>query len=218
MNLTKKRFRALGLLLTLLLAACNMPLTPTPHPSPTPTLTPEPPKAPTASAAAGAACVAGTWQINNLSDLLQTILPQMIEGAQVQVGEITGSLTYTFNPDGTSTGEARDFKIKATVTTSGISLPGQIVVNGTSKGKYQVDENQGLLTLTDVSPGDLAVTASVAGIPVVNNTLITNLLTFGSSDTGNGSVNFQCVGNDLKISVDLPKTGSRVIELSRVAQ
>lgn len=212
MRLKTMRLWALGLMAVLLLTACNMPITPTPHPTPT-----QPP-APTADvpAASGGACLTGTWQISNLSEYLNMALPQMIEGATVKVGEVSGNLTYTFNEDSTTVGKAQDFKIQAQVTTNGVSLPGQISVNGSSTGSYQVDDNQGILTLTGVKPGDLTVNATVAGIPVVKDQAIGNLLDFGSSESGSGSTNYQCIGNTLKISIDVPNVGPRVVILQRV--
>ncbi len=214
MNFSKMRLAALGLMVTLILSACNMPITPTPHPTSTPTPAPQPTEA-AAPSEMGAACVVGTWQVNNLAEYLQAALPQMIEGATVSVGEVSGNLTYTFNAEGTTVGKAEDFKIKATVTTNGLSLPGQIVVNGSSTGKYQADDGQGLLSLTSVSPGDLTVSATVAGVPVVSKSSITDLFMLGSNETGYGSVNYQCIGNTLKISVEFPNTGPRIIVFNR---
>jgi hypothetical protein len=207
------RLPALGLLMLFLLAACNLPVTPTPVP--TPTAIPQPTQPQPTPAGIGAACVVGTWQIDNLSEYLQTALPQMIDGADVQVEETSGKLTYTFNADGTTLGKADNFNIKATVTSNGIKLPGQISVNGSSQGKYQVDDSQGIITLTDVSPGDLAVSATVAGITAVKNTPITNLFLLGSQETGYGSVNYDCVGNTLKVTVNFKNEGPRVVVLQR---
>jgi hypothetical protein len=214
MKLTRVRLLALGLMVALLLSACNMPITPTPHPTPIPTQTPQPPEEASPSAV-GSACPVGTWQVNNIAEYLNAALPQMIEGATVNVRDVSGNLSYTFNADGTTNGKAEDFQIKATVTTNGLSLPGQIVVSGSSTGKYQADENQGLLTLTQVSPGDLKVTASVAGVPVVNQSSVTDLFMLGADQTGTGSANFQCIGNTLKISMQFSNTGPRIIVLQR---
>lgn len=214
MNQKSMRLAALSLLVVLLLSACNLPITPTPAPTPTSTQVPEATQP--ANDLIGASCVAGTWEINNLPDYLQAILPQIVEGAEIEVTDVSGTLLYTFNSDGTSAGTAKDFKIKANVKTNGISLPGQIVVNGTSTGKYQVDDSQGLLSLTGVSAGDLTVSASVAGIPVVSKKPLTDLFMLGSDQSGYGSVNYQCIGDSMKVAVEFPQVGTRIVELQRV--
>lgn len=213
MKLANLRRLALGLLLILLLPACNLPITPTPLPLPTaiPPVQTEPP----APAVIGAACVPGTWQINNLPEYLQLFLPQVVEGAAVTVEEISGNLTYTFRADGTSTGRADNFNIKAQVETNGLKLPGQILVAGTSNGSYQVDDTQGILTLNELNAGDLKVTASVAGMTVVRDMPVNNLMTIGG--TGGTWVAYQCIGNTMQVTVEFPNTGERVVTLQRIS-
>lgn len=214
MNMTKLRLAALSLLLVTVLAACNLPVTPTPLPEPT--ALPAPTQDASEPAAIGSACVVGTWQVSNLAEYVGAALPQMVEGAQISLGEMSGGLTYTFNPDGTTLGQANDFSIKATVEMNGLKLPGQIQVNGSSQGKYSVDEGQGLLTLTEITAGDLSVSANVAGIPVVQQTAVTELFMLGSGQDANGSTSFQCIGDAMQISVDVPNLGQQLVQLSRV--
>lgn len=214
MKMMNVRLAALTLLVTLLLAACNMPITPTPFP----TSTPEPPPVEEAPNTIGAACLVGTWQVNNLQNYLQAVLPQMIEGAAIEIEETSGSLTYTFNADGSTTGAANDFIVKAKVGTNGVTLPGEITVNGASQGSFTADDAQGILTLTNVGAGSLTLSAKVAGIPVVSETPIGDLFMLGSNDTGSGSTNFQCIGSTLQVTVNLPNLGNQIVMLERAGQ
>ena len=214
MNSKKVRLPALGMLLVLLLTACNMPITPTPLPLPT--QTPQPTLEANAPTGTGAACLVGAWQINDLNQYMQSALPQMIEGAQVEIQDVSGVLTYSFNADGTTLGLAQDFTIDAKVTTNGITLPGEIIVNGSTQGLYMVDESQTVLTLSSVTPGDMTVSVNVSGIPVVSNTPVNDLLMFGNGQSGSGSTNFDCNGNTLSIAVEVPEMGIQSLILNRV--
>ena len=92
MNMKTMRRAILSFMMVAALAACNLPVTPTPlvEPTTTPAPTAEPQAAPEPL---GAACVVGTWQITNLADYLSEALPQMVEGASLTPGEVSGSLT-----------------------------------------------------------------------------------------------------------------------------
>jgi hypothetical protein len=209
MKRTKMRLTALGLFITILLAACNMPITPTPPPPPTSTPQPVEPE----PAVSDAACIVGTWQVNNLASYLQAALPSLIKDATVEVGEVTGSLSYTFNENGSSSGTANDFKIKVKASMNGLALPGEITVNGTSTGTYQIDDSQGTLTLMNVNPGDLVASANVAGVSVVDKMPVAELFMFGSGEAG--SADYTCSGNNLKISTNIENLGPRVIDFQR---
>lgn len=214
MKMTNVRITALILLVALLLTGCNMPITPTPYPTPTP----QPPPTEAAPNTIGAACLVGSWQINNLQNYLQAIIPLMVEGATIEIEETSGSLTYTFNADGSTLGAANDFKVKAKVGINGVTLPGEIIVNGESQGNYTADDTQGILTLSNIGTGTLALNAKVAGLPVVNDTPIGDLFMPGSDASGSGSTNYQCIGNTLQISVTINNLGDRIVTLQRVSQ
>jgi hypothetical protein len=212
MNSKTMRLPALGVLMILLLAACNMPITATPLPAPT--LTVEPPAVD--PNLAGAACLVGSWQMNDFNQYLQTALPQVTEGVEVQIEEVSGSLTYTFNTDGTTLGSAQDFRVNAQVTTNGLTLPGEITLNGSTQGQYAVDESQSLLTVSSVTPGDLTLSANVSGIPIVSDTPVNDLLMFGADQSGSSSTEFDCTGNTLSLRVNVPDLGTRTLVLNRV--
>ena len=212
MNSKKMRLPAFGVLMILLLAACNMPITATPLPAPT--LTVEPPAGdPNLT---GSTCLVGAWQMNDFNQYLQTALPQVTEGVEVQIEEVSGSLTYTFNADGTTLGSAQDFRVNAQVTTNGMTLPGEIILNGSTQGQYSVDEAQSLLTVSSVTPGNLTLSANVSGIPIVSDTPVNDLLMFGADQSGSGSTEFDCSGNTLSIRVNVPDLGVRTLVLNRI--
>lgn len=211
MNSKIVRLPALGLLVALLLAACNMPITPTQLPEPTATIAPT---LESGSATTGAACLVGTWQIADLNQYMQSVLPQMIEGAQAQIKDVSGVLTYSFNADGTTLGLAQDFVVNADVTTSGFTVPGEITLNGATNGQYVVDDSGTVITLNSVSPGSLVVSANVSGIPVVQGAPMNDLLTFNGGQSASGSTAFTCEGNTLTLAVDVPNTGIQSLVLS----
>lgn len=213
MNWKLLRRVALGVGMVLLLAACNLPINPTQTPEPTPTSVPP---LELGSASTGAACLVGTWQIDDLNQYMQAVLPQMIEGAQAQIKDVSGVLTYSFNADGTTIGLAQDFMVTADVTTSGFTVPGEITLNGATSGQYLVDESQTLVTLSSVAPGSLVVSASVSGIPVVQDAPMNDLLSFNSGQSASGSTTFLCDGNTLTLAIDVPNTGIQSLVLTRV--
>ncbi len=216
MKLTKMRLALTGLVAVMLLSACNLPVTPTPFPTAAPSEAPTSEPSTPEPGAIGAACVVGTWQVVDLQSYIQDMLPVMVEGAELQVKDVSGNLTYTFNADGSSVGRADAFTLNVGVDVNGLSLPGKVVVNGSSQGQYEVDGDQNLLTMRGLSAGDLTVSANVAGVPVVNQTPVLNLLSFNGGTEGEAAVNFQCIGDALQVTVNLQNLGERVVTLERV--
>ncbi len=217
MNLTKLRLAATGLLAAIVLTACNMPITPTPYPAAVTAEAPAIEESTPEPAAMGATCLVGTWQVVDLKSYIQSMLPVMVEGAELSVEEVAGKLTYTFNADGSSVGTADAFTMKVGVKMNGLSLPGKVEVNGSSQGQYEVDEAQSLLKMKNLNAGDLRVSANVAGVPVVSQTPVLNLFSFnGQQEAQAAAVNFQCIGNQLQMTVDVQNMGPRVVTLERV--
>ncbi len=216
MRLTKLRLVALGALLVMVLSACNMPITPTPLPLLTETQQPTP--AEVFQDGEGASCLVGTWQFSDVQQYIDAALPQMIEDAQVEIKGVSGGLTYTFNADGTTLGQAQDFRIQADVTTRGLTLPGEIILNGSTQGQYTVDDANSVLNVSSLTPGDLTVSANVSGIPVVNETPMGDLLMLGAGQSGSGATSFSCSGNTLSFVISSPELGTRTLVLNRVGQ
>jgi hypothetical protein len=129
--------------------------TPPPTRTPLPTRTPQPTNTPaptfTPTPISGAACLVGTWQVDDLSSYLASL------GVAGQVQSESGPITYQFDQSGQARVTVDHFTLKVTVPVQGLSLNLTVVIDGEAAARYTAQSHQ--LAFADVQLDGLTVSA-----------------------------------------------------------
>lgn len=208
----------LGVLLTVLLSACNLP---NPNSIPTATLPPLPETPPAAeNATTGAACIPGNWSLDYSQIDVGWVENRIrdFSGQEVNIDATEGTLAVQVLPDGRLIAYANDFSGSGTVQYQGMQMPVSVTIAGSAEGTYSLDESGSLMTLGGPLTGieEFELTARVLVFTVFKGTV--SQLTNGRSIPTAGSVNLEaiCSGDVMTLSVSHPQTGDRTLELRRL--
>ncbi len=184
--------------------------TPTPTNTPTPTSTPTPTYTPTPIS--GAACLIGTWNVEDLSGYLGSLTGGTNTQAQVLSG--SGPITYHFDAQGQATVTVDQFAIKLKVPVRGLPLTLNVTIDGDATASYTTsDPNQ--LAFSNVQLDGLAVSAKLgqqelfAGTP----TEMANLIGFSLEPLFNAAT-YDCRADTLKYTP--PLQNAHEIMLKRI--
>ncbi len=182
MSTTTGRLMVAVLLMSLVLGACNLPLTPVPQKTETPAPpqpTPAPTEAATQAPAGGSAsnCPVGKWQVTDLSAYFTSLQSLIAQGTDMTLtgGSISGTAWFEFKDDGTLSLNATDFTqgftAKTKVLNQTVEIPASLKINGSSQAKYTADGGQ--ITVTGQQIGTLKISVDLMGSSTdVPNTLL----------------------------------------------
>lgn len=172
-----KIFKSIGALVTiaLLLTACNLP-------APQSTSTPaeattdssgSPTEASTEASTQGSivpgACLVGTWNLTDFAPYMDSIKQNLSASSNNDVtftsGDFSGSATFVFNADGTTSLKmdnfTQSFTMSVMVSETNLEIPITLTVNGNSSAEYSVEGDQ--ITFSNQNPGDMQVTVDTNG-------------------------------------------------------
>jgi hypothetical protein len=161
-------------ILALVLTACNLPgsssATSTQGTEATSAVeaTNAPTEAPATNAAPGA-CLVGTWSLTDfapyMDSIKQNLSTQSNNNFTFTSGDFSGSATFVFNADNTTSLKmdnfVQSFTMSMTVSDNTIDIPVTLTVNGNSGAKYSTEGDQ--ITFSDQDPGDMQVTIDTNG-------------------------------------------------------
>jgi hypothetical protein len=142
-------------ILTLALSACDSPAS-------TPVVdTPE-------AAVMTADCPVGNWQMTDISSYFESVAASITNMAPdytlTDLGA-TGTVQFSFNPDGTSSVSADNFQQSFTMKVDAggnpMEIPVVLTINGTSTATYLVENDQ--ITFIDQQAGDMVITMDAFG-------------------------------------------------------
>lgn len=209
--------RTLGpILLTagLILAGCNFP-SPT-QTSPTATLPPELSTLAQTPLPADnpAACVAGSWQVQDITPILKAAIPPEIqEASEMTITGSSGMFRYDFLPDGTMKGSAEQYRLLGKIKRGPLNLDLVAELNGNGTGHYSVNTQTQELILTDLVNNGFTLDIRIAGISV--SKLSSDQLKFWFGGAREAQLPFECSGTTLAIPIDL--NGQNLpVSLSRI--
>lgn len=143
------------IILTLALSACGSP-------SSAPAVeTPE-------TAVMTAGCPIGNWQMTDIYSYFASVATSINNLASdytiTDLGA-TGTVQFSFNPDGTSAVSADNFQqsftMKVDAGDSALEIPVLLTINGTSTATYLVENDQ--ITFIDQQAGDMKITVDISG-------------------------------------------------------
>jgi len=194
-------------------------------PSPTPTPTAEPTVetiaaeptveivAPTPTAETS--CLVGVWEARDVQQFVASILPASVTALGTPEFKSTaGSLRYTFTQDGQATAEASQYAIHYAISRGFLSVPLDVLIDGKIAGSYSTSAPDGL-SFTKTSDGQITITASLAGAPVLNSSLGDLIPIFGGQPSGSAQGTYTCSGNTFNYTP--PISGAKPIEFQRVS-
>jgi hypothetical protein len=196
----------------LLLLACSLPariagILPTDTAEPTstrvlsPTLAPDRrAKTPTLQPqAAPAVCYPGSWELNNISDLITPILTQY-KVQDVKFTGTSGTMSISFTADGNMSFAAAQYHSLYSGKLGFIPISVDVLIDGSGSGNYSLDPTDSLL-LTNPNFDGITFSASASSISIIPKTPLTTLipaLRFNSGQTANlGST---CHGDTMVIN------------------
>ncbi len=151
------------LIVALTLTACNLPG------SQSNSATAEANAVPTEAPSTPGACLVGTWNLKDFAPYMDSIKQNLSSSSNNNVtftsGDFSGSATFVFNTDGTTSLKmdsfTQSFTMSMTVSESTIDIPITLTVNGNSSAEYSVEGDQ--ITFTNQNPGDMQVTIDTNG-------------------------------------------------------
>jgi hypothetical protein len=201
-----KKIRTLSpILITagLILAGCNFPSTKI-TPTPTPKLPPELSQLVETPLPSGdpAACVAGSWQVQDVTPILTAILPaDILEANNLTLTGSEGIFRYDFSPTGSLTGTAENFKILGKTKRGPFNVDVAAVLNGQGTGNYTVDPQAQEIVLTNLVDKGFTLDVTVGGVSVYKQDSSQMDLWFGGAS--DARVHYECSGSTLVLTLNL---------------
>jgi hypothetical protein len=180
---------------------------PKPTQVPAPTDVPAPTNTP-ATLAGGAGCLVGTWQFEDISAYLSSIMSKANDLGQ------EGTFIYTFGADGKARLEAQNFKAKLELTNGKVSIPMDINLTGSATAEY-VTSDPDKVTISNTSNGDFRFSVSING---QESSVITGNQLAGlgmSSDPMYNTFTYECSADTLRYTP--PISNAQTFVLKRVS-
>jgi hypothetical protein len=199
--------------------ATTVPPTSAPQPTATtvpPTDTPVPTEtaAPTQAlaAAGGDACLAGTWEMADMSDYFSSVMAKA--NTPFTIASKEGSVRLTFGPDGKASMTANQWKATLAGTLQGLTLNVVISINGSASADYAATADK--ITFSNRTDDNLVMSATLNGQELFSGSSSELGAMFGiagSDDTYN-TITYECDGNTLNYVP--PIANARAVVLTRV--
>lgn len=168
--------------------AMNTP-PPTMPPVPTPTTDP---------AIAAKTCLAGTWEISDLSTyILAAIPPETASQYGLQYQGSSGEAYFTLTPDGEFIMQADQLQMLFEAKVSIFKAQVSVNVDGEATGTYTVEDD--VLTTSDVDTSGLTASAQALGNDLIDPAQLIRAIPLIQSPSN--SAKFTCVGDQLQLKV-----------------
>jgi hypothetical protein len=163
--------------------------------TPAPTKTPVPTADPLASAQA---CLAGTWEITDISNaIIAAIPPDLAKQYNLQYTGASGKGYYTLTPDGNVSMQADQMELKFTAKASVFDVPVTVSVDGQVKGKYSLKGNT--LTTSDMDTSGITASAQALGQEVMTQEQIIRAIPLINAPYN--TAEYTCSGDTLQLKL-----------------
>jgi hypothetical protein len=159
--------------------------------APTATTVPTPTVAPTATSlpASGNACLAGTWELSDMSVYMQSVMAK--SGSPVTFVGQTGRIVYVFGADGSAKVTAEDFTMKMSMAVQKLTFELNVVMSGGATSTYAATADK--ITFSNGELQGLKVSATMNGTELFNSTPAELAAMFGvSPDPKYNTFGYQC--------------------------
>jgi hypothetical protein len=169
-------------------AVVNTPL-PTLPPEPTPTTDP---------VIAAKTCLAGTWEINDLSAYILAAIPADLANQYgLQYQGTSGEAYFTLTPDGEFIMQADQLQMLFQAKVSIFKAQVSVNVDGKATGKYTVEGNS--LTTSDVDTSGLSASAQALGNDLIDPAQLIRAIPLIQSPTN--TAEYTCAGDKLQLKI-----------------
>lgn len=159
----------------------------------------------------GDACLVGTWSLVDIEQYMASVLPsELTETGELTYDSSSGSAVYTFTTDNTASIQVDEFTVRYQMNMAGISLPLEVMMDGSGSGNYTLAGNQ--MLFDTINDDELYMTISLGGAPIGPAEPITGFFPGGET---NSSLTFECTSTTL--SLTMPIEGSSPVILERVS-
>jgi len=149
-----------------------------------------------------AACVAGSWQMQDITPLLTTVLPpETLESNQITLTGTEGIFRYDFTPDGMVMGSAENFKVLGQTKRGPFTLDVVANLNGQGTGSYIVDPKAQEIGFSNLVDKGFSLDVTVAGISVLKQDSRELGLWFGGESEAR--VPYECSGTTLVLTINI---------------
>lgn len=144
------------------------------------------------SATVETSCLVGVWEARDVQQFVTSILPASVtELGTPEFESTTGRLRYTFTQEGQATAEASQYAIHYGISRGILSLPLDVLIDGKIAGSYSTTAPDGL-NFTKTSTGQITITASLAGAPLLNTSLGDLIPIFGGQPSASAQGTYTC--------------------------
>jgi hypothetical protein len=195
--------------LALVLVACDVGGTESgpvesPVPSIAPTSTPEPTEPPST----GLACLSGTWELVNVENYMNSVVPPELAAGLTFIGN-SGTVSVNFVSDGTYTYTWNEFQVQYTMDVGSGPVPLEIDMNGDGSGIFEpIDDHH--LSFTDLEGSGMTIEVLMGG-ETIDLGMDEAVSALGGPDT---TFEFDCDGDTLLTYP--PIEGALPVEYARV--
>jgi hypothetical protein len=161
-----------------------------------------------------AACLVGSWQMEDITPILTTILPKdVLEANQLTITGTEGIFRYTFTSDGKVSGSAENFRILANTKRGPFNVKVIANLNGQGTGNYTVDAPVKEIVFTDLVDKGFSLDVTAGGIQVMQQDSSQMGLWFGGQSEARAR--YDCSGKTLMLTLnfdgqDVPVTLDRI--------
>ena len=204
----KSKIMILVLLLSVLSACDSTPTESSPAESPPPEVAPTHTIEPTDPPTTGLACLSGTWELVNVENYMNSVVPPDLAGSLTFV-ESSGTASAIYAADGTYTYRLDEFRVLYSMDGGTGPLTMEVYMDGEGAGIYDPIDDR-TLSFTQLDDSGVAITFTLAG-EIFDLGMDDAATAFGSPDT---IFEFDCDGNMLLTYP--PIEGALPVEYARV--
>jgi len=173
---------------------------------PTPAETNAPP-----SSSGNDACLVGSWSLMDIEQYMASVLPpELTETGELTYDSSSGSAVYTFTTGNTASIQVDEFTVKYQMNMAGISLPLEVMMDGSGSGSYTIKGNQ--MLFNSINNNELYMTISLGGAPIGPAEPITGFFPGGETTS---SLTYECSSTTLALT--MPVEGSSPVILERTS-
>ncbi len=159
------------------------------------------------------ACLAGTWEVSDISSsVVAAIPPELAQQYNLQYTGSSGKGYYTLTPDGNISTQADQMELQFTAKTSLFDVPVTVTVDGQASGKYSLQGNT--MTTTDMDTSGLTASAQALGQDIVSQEQIIRAIPL--IDPSHNTAEYSCSGDSLQLKVSSFPESVPPLEFHRV--
>jgi hypothetical protein len=179
------------LALTLALVACDAGESGSPAETTVPTVAPTNTPEPTSTPATGVTCLNGTWELFDIENYMNSVIPPELAGGLAFIGS-SGTATTNFGGDGLYAVTLEEFQVQYTMDVGSGPVPLEVYIDGDGSGVYEAIDDH-TIHFTELDNSGMIMTVLMGG-ETIDLGMEDAISAFGGTDT---TFEFDCSGDTL---------------------